>query len=152
MNHAPQAWDLNPQLDIADVGCGVDLSTRDIASLIMGLYGKELPLLRMKAVDPFHYFFAVAEVFQAEADAMKTGTPKISVEYIHGLGKNTIFPDDSLDLYTIQVMKHELPDSATIAVVAEVFRVLRPGGVFAMLEAHPRGDGNREFTPRNRCS
>ncbi|PXF44969.1 hypothetical protein BWQ96_05269 [Gracilariopsis chorda] len=76
MNHAPQGWYLKPQLDIADVGCGIGLSARDVASRIMSLRGKELPLLRMKAVDPSPYFLAVAKIFQAEADAMEASTPK----------------------------------------------------------------------------
>lgn len=72
---------------------------------------------------------------------------RVSVEYIHAFGENTTFPDDSLDLYTIQLVNHELPDSATIALVAEAFCVLRPGGVFAMFDIDPRSDVNRILHP-----
>jgi len=44
----------------------------------------------------------------------------------------------SFDLITLQFVCHELPQSATLAVLAEVGRLLRPGGTVALVDQDPQ--------------
>jgi ubiquinone/menaquinone biosynthesis C-methylase UbiE len=42
-----------------------------------------------------------------------------------------------VDLYSASFLFHELPQQASREVMAEAFRVLRPGGVFALTDNNP---------------
>lgn len=146
MKHAPKGWHLRPQLNIVDVGCSVGLSTRDLVSRTMKERGTQLPLPRVTGIDASPYFLAVANIFQAEADAQEKA-PKPTVDYVHALAEDTGLPDASVDLLSLQLVTHELPDVATSAVTAEAFRVLRSGGVFAIMDQNPRSEVVRNLPP-----
>jgi ubiquinone/menaquinone biosynthesis C-methylase UbiE len=50
------------------------------------------------------------------------------------LAENTGFPDGHFDLVTSYLLHHELPADITRKVVAETYRVTRPGGVYYPLD------------------
>ena len=110
-----------PYKDILDLGCGIGKSTLPYCDLypnanVVGLdyaasmlkYGHRLAEERNKKI---HFKQAYAE---------ETG-----------------FEDESFDLVVAIWLFHELPPKARDKVVREAYRVLRPGGVFAIMESPP---------------
>lgn len=66
------------------------------------------------------------------------------VHFVQGLAEDTGFPDGHFDLVYAYILFHEVPASVTRAIVREVHRITRPGGVFQS------GDfpaDQRPFTP-----
>lgn len=111
--------------DVLDLGCSVGISTL----LIHRYYTKKQPHpVRTVGLDLSPYMLAVAKVLDEKREI---------AQWIHGLGENTEFPDNSFDLVTIQFVLHELPHSATIAIFKEVLRILRPGGCLAIVDNNP---------------
>jgi SAM-dependent methyltransferase len=60
-----------------------------------------------------------------------------AITWHHGAAEATGLPDAAYDLITLQFVCHELPQSATRAVLAEASRLLRPGGVIALVDQDP---------------
>ncbi|KAI0559393.1 Methyltransferase [Gracilaria domingensis] len=145
--NALRDWLLTPQFNVVDAGCGVGMSTRDLTSRIIAARGPSLPLPNVKAIDASPYFLAVAKRFQTEHDQSSLPSSTAPVEYLHALAENTAFESGAFDLWTMQLVAHELPDVATTAVVREAFRVLRSGGVFAIMDQDPRSETIRNLPP-----
>ena len=59
------------------------------------------------------------------------------IHFKQGHAEETGFEDESFDLVVAIWLFHELPPKARDKVVREAFRVLRPGGVFAIMESPP---------------
>ena len=53
--------------------------------------------------------------------------------FSHTAAERTNLEDASADLVSCCLVMHELPQSATKAVIAEAYRILRPGGTFAVM-------------------
>ena len=49
------------------------------------------------------------------------------------MAERTGLADSSSDLVSICLVMHELPQQASQAIVQEAFRILRPGGTFAIM-------------------
>ena len=60
-----------------------------------------------------------------------------AITWHHGAAEATGLPAAAYDLITLQFVCHELPQSATRAVLAEAARLLRPGGVIALVDQDP---------------
>jgi ubiquinone/menaquinone biosynthesis C-methylase UbiE len=58
----------------------------------------------------------------------------VEVHFAQRLAENTGFPDGSFDLIYAFLLFHELPLEVGAAVTREAFRLLRPGGIFAVLD------------------
>jgi ubiquinone/menaquinone biosynthesis C-methylase UbiE len=56
---------------------------------------------------------------------------------MHAAAEDTGLPPESADLVSICLVMHELPQSATRTIVAEAFRLLRPGGTFSIMVSFP---------------
>lgn len=56
------------------------------------------------------------------------------VDYVQGLAEDMPFDSASFDMVVSYIFFHELPVEVTRGVLAEVYRVLRPGGVFSIFE------------------
>lgn len=98
-----------------DIGCGI---------------GNYHPLL-----DDFFQSIDGAEVSAASADTARRRNP--SVTYSVYDGKTLPYPDESFDLaFTICVM-HHVPPPAWPNFVAEMYRVLKPGGLALVFEHNP---------------
>lgn len=59
------------------------------------------------------------------------------MEYMQASAESLPMPDSCLDLVTGSYLLHELPASATCGVLKEAHRVLRPGGVVAVIDGDP---------------
>ena len=58
-------------------------------------------------------------------------------EWRHAAAEATGLEEGSIDLISLQFVCHELPQSATRAVLREAARLLRPGGVLVMVDQDP---------------
>ena len=56
----------------------------------------------------------------------------------HAAAEATGLAGGSFDLITLQFVCHELPQAATLAVLAEMGRLLRPGGTLALVDQDPQ--------------
>ncbi len=58
------------------------------------------------------------------------------------------FPDQSFDFITSVCVYHHIPVAARAAFTREIYRVLRPGGFFGIIEHNPRNPVTRKIVSR----
>jgi ubiquinone/menaquinone biosynthesis C-methylase UbiE len=68
----------------------------------------------------------------------------LAIDWRQGIGERLPFEDRSLDLITVTMVLHEAPPEAIRIMLAEIRRVLKPGGRLAMLENCTTGDPLRD--------
>jgi ubiquinone/menaquinone biosynthesis C-methylase UbiE len=111
---------------ILDIGCSVGMST---------FYLQDgFPQASLTGLDLSPYFLAVA---QHRADTSSDGKYK-SIEWKHGLAEDSKLKAASFDMVTASYLFHELTDAAATAIIAEMFRVVKPGGTVAITDNNPK--------------
>ncbi|MEB3248619.1 MAG: class I SAM-dependent methyltransferase [Merismopediaceae bacterium] len=117
---------LPPTLNqVLDVGCSVGIST---LTLYRYLQQRQTEPLQMLGLDLSPYMLAVAKVLDEKQEI---------AQWVHGLAEATSFADHTFDLVTLQFLLHELPQKATGEIFQEVKRILRPGGLVAIMDNNP---------------
>ncbi|WP_392477506.1 class I SAM-dependent methyltransferase [Nostoc sp. C110] len=114
----------NQPQEILDLACGVGLSTFTMQEIY--------PHAKITGLDLSPYFLAVAN-YRAQQRQAK-------INWLHAQAESTGLPDASFDLVSIFLMCHELPQSATRQILAEMRRVLRPGGYLAIMDMNPKSE------------
>jgi len=114
----------NQPQDILDLACGVGLSTFALQEIY--------PHAKITGLDLSPYFLAVAH-YRAQQRQAK-------INWVHAQAESTGLPDNSFDLVSIFLMCHELPQSATRQIFAEMRRVLRPGGYLTIMDMNPQSE------------
>jgi len=99
---------------ILDMGCGSGLSTT--------AYKERFPDAEVWGID-----VGGPMVRYAHHAAVKKN---IDVHFAQRLAEDTKFPDNYFDIVSDYIMFHEVDAPAAREIVPEIFRVLRPGGVF----------------------
>jgi len=120
-----------PPQDILDVGCGVGLSTFALQEIY--------PHSQITGLDLSPYFLAVAYYRNQQRQGQ--------INWLHGAAESTGLPDASFDLVSIFLMCHELPQSATRNIFAQMRRVLRPGGHLAIMDMNPQSEIYQKMPP-----
>ncbi|PWA83931.1 S-adenosyl-L-methionine-dependent methyltransferase [Artemisia annua] len=120
--------------DILDIGCSVGVSTRYLAD--------KFPSANLTGLDLSPYFLAVAKYKEKKSPK---GTN--SFQWIHANGENTGLDSQSFDIVSIAYVLHECPARATINLVKESFRLLRPGGTFVITDNSPKSKKLQELSP-----
>lgn len=115
----------NEPQDILDVGCSVGLSTFALQAVY--------PHAQITGLDLSPYFLAVAH-YRAQQRQSKI------INWVHAQAESSGLPDNSFDLVSIFLMCHELPQSATRQIFAEMRRILRPGGYLAIMDMNPKSE------------
>ncbi|MEH2463686.1 class I SAM-dependent methyltransferase [Nostoc sp.] len=114
----------NQPQDILDLACAVGLSTFAMQEIY--------PHAKITGLDLSPYFLAVA--------SYRAGQRQAKINWLHAQAESTGLPDASFDLVSIFLMCHELPQSATRQIFAEMRRVLRPGGYLAIMDMNPKSE------------
>ena len=118
-----------PLHQVLDLGCSVGVSTQALAAWLRqraDRQGEAPP--RVMGLDLSPEMLAVARVRDRNGAV---------TEWRHGAAEQTGLPNGSVDLISVQFVCHELPQAATRDVLAEAFRVLRPGGALVMVDQDP---------------
>ncbi|MFN8533082.1 MAG: class I SAM-dependent methyltransferase [Dehalococcoidia bacterium] len=103
---------------ILDLGCSSGQSATALK--------KRFPQAEVWAID-----IGIPMVRYAHLRALQMG---LEVHFKQALAERTGFPDGSFDLVHAFILFHELPLDAADQVIAEAARVLRPGGLFCILD------------------
>lgn len=74
------------------------------------------------------------------AEARRNLAPWSRVDLVEGNAEAMPLPDGAFDAVTAIFLFHELPRKARARVAAEIARVLRPGGVFVLVDSLQAGD------------
>ena len=119
--HAPQ--------DIIDLGCSVGMSSLALQTVY--------PQAKITGVDLSPYFLAVAHYRSQQQQA--------NINWVHAAGESTGFEDNSFDLASMFLICHELPQSATRNIFAEMRRILRPGGYLAIMDMNPQAEAYKKM-------
>ncbi|KAL9243762.1 hypothetical protein vseg_017612 [Gypsophila vaccaria] len=120
--------------DILDIGCSVGFSTKFLAN--------KFPSANVTGLDLSPYFLAVAKYKE------KNGLNREKqIKWVHANGEDTRIPSKSFDLVSIAYVLHECPAKATVNLVKEAFRLLRPGGTFAITDNSPKSKKLQELSP-----
>ena len=110
--------------DILDLGCSVGVSTLALHRY----FAEKNSSPRTVGLDLSPYMLAVAKVNDKQQEISG---------WLHALAEDTRLPSNSFDLVTLQFVLHELPRQATIAILQEVLRILKPGGAIAIVDNDP---------------
>ena len=108
VNHAR----IEPGDSVLDVGCGTGAVT-----LLAKVLAKEGSVY---GLDPAPEMIAVAR--------KKAARKRLDIDFRVGVIEALPFPDASLDVVTSSLMMHHLPEDLKIRGLAEIYRVLKPGG------------------------
>jgi ubiquinone/menaquinone biosynthesis C-methylase UbiE len=114
-----------PVQEALDLGCSVGVGT---LALQHWLRQRQAEPARVSGLDLSPHMLAVARVRDAEGEI---------AAWHHAAAEATGLPEASVDLITLQFVCHELPAAATAAVLREAARLLRPGGVIALVDQDP---------------
>jgi ubiquinone/menaquinone biosynthesis C-methylase UbiE len=113
-----------PPQDILDLGCSVGMSTFALQQVY--------PHAQITGADLSPYFLAVA--------SYRSQQHHQNINWLHTAAEATGLPDACFDLVSIFLMCHELPQSATRQIFAEVRRLLRPGGYLGIMDMNPKSE------------
>ncbi len=120
-----------PPQAIVDLGCSVGMSTFALQSLY--------PQAQITGVDLSPYFLAVAEY--------RSQQRQLPITWVHAAAEQTGLPAQSFDLVAAHLMFHELPQTASIAILQEAHRLLQPGGHLAIMDMNPRSEIYAKMPP-----
>jgi len=130
--------------NVLDVGCSTGVSTRYLA--------RAFPDARVLGLDLSPHFLSVA-LLRQEQDAasrpiFEEALPvQDKIEYVHANFEDSGLPDASFDVIMMQFIVHELPAEPTIAMAKEAMRLLRPGGVVALVDNDPESKVIQSLPP-----
>lgn len=124
-----------PIARVLDVGCSVGLSTRSLHGYLTDRQGTAPTTF---GLDLSPHMLAVAEALDRD---------RAIARWIHSTAEAMPFSTGHFDLVALQFIVHELPQRATRAILAEAFRVLRPGGILAITDNNPKSPVIQNLPP-----
>jgi len=114
----------NPPQNILDIHCTAGMSAFALQDVF--------PQAQVTGIDFSPYYLAVAK-YNAQARKSK-------INWLHTLPESTGLPNGSFDHISAFLFFHELPQSATLKVLQEIYRLLPAGGCFSMTDSNPQAD------------
>ncbi len=112
-------------LSFLEIGCGTGSTTRFLRLLY--------PEARITAVD-------LSEPYLEEAQQRLSRLPGRRISLVEAPGENLPFRDGEFDAVVNVFLFHELPKDVRVAVLKEAKRVLKPKGLYAMVDSIQTGD------------
>lgn len=116
-----QQLDITPT-HILDLGCGVGMSTMAMQAIY--------PHAHLTGVDLSPYFLAVAK-YRGEQNQQ-------NITWVHAAAESTGLSTQAFDLVSACLMFHELPTTASVEIIKEARRLLRPGGYLTIMDMNPQ--------------
>ena len=113
------------------MGCGIGKSTFAYCDLY--------PEARVTGID-----YAAPMLRYGHKLAEERGRP---VHFSQRLAEATGYEDQSFDLIVALWLFHEIPNKVADAVSREAYRLLKPGGVFALMEGPPFAELIQNYSP-----
>lgn len=110
----------SPGDDAVDIGCGPGKLVRALGARV-GARGS------VAGIDPS----ASAVAYNQRRD------DRPNHRYIQAPAQDLPLPDASVDVVTCTFVMHHIPEEYRAAAIAEMWRVLRPGGRLLLADAHP---------------
>ncbi len=101
------------------------------------------PAAQLIGVDLSAYFLTVAR----HAEAQQVDQNKPSIRWVHAAAEDTGLPDSSAELVSACLVFHELPTSAAQDILAEAYRLVRPGGYLAIMDMNPQSEAYSKMPP-----
>lgn len=112
---------------IMDIACSVGASTK---FLIEAFPEKDV----IDAVDLSPHFLAAAKFYHTTPESPMYTEHHEKIAYHHTMAEDLPFPADSYDIVSISFLLHEIPTKTSEEVIAEAYRVLRPGGTLSIVD------------------
>ena len=109
-----QGLTIEPQTKVLDLCCGAGTVTQILARFSQDVTG----------LDASHEALARAAKIVPEAN------------YVEGLAQNMPLADNQFDLVHTSVALHEMTTQELLAILKEVYRILKPGGIFTLADLH----------------
>lgn len=124
---------------------------------VMDAYAASIPTPRDGKVERIldlgcsdgQYAMAIKNRFpDAEVTAIDVGAPMvrfahmrasdlgIAVNFAQRLAEDTRYPDNHFDIVTAYILHHEVSAEASLQIMKEAFRILRPGGIYFPIDAY----------------
>ena len=110
----------NHNISILDVGCSVGISTTFLKEAFSNCH--------IEGIDLSPYFLAIA--------SFNAGQSKM-LSFSHQNAEFTTFQDRRFDLVCSSFLFHELPKTARLAILKEIYRILKHEGTIAILDLNP---------------
>nr|MCU0882450.1 class I SAM-dependent methyltransferase [Hyphomonadaceae bacterium] len=111
------------RLQCVDIACGTGWFAGEVA--------RSFPGLNLTAID-------LSPAYSAHAARRLAGRSRVTV--LCGAAEALPLADASMDRATCIYLFHELPPKVRVAVLAEVARVIKPGGLFILADSIQTGD------------
>ena len=77
--------------------------------------------------------FATPAWHEANKGCLQTDGNQEPIHFRHAAAEETGLPDSSQDLVSACLLFHELPEAAAQAIIKEAYRILKPGGLLAIM-------------------
>ena len=100
-------------LEMLDIGCGVGFSTKALR--------KAYPMSSVTGMD-------------CSVSMLKQCRPDVNVSFEKGFAHRTDYPDDAFDFVNCMFLFHEVPSHGRVELLEEIYRILKPGGYFNILD------------------
>lgn len=112
---------------IMDIACSGGISTKFLIEAFPDKDG-------IDAVDLSPHFLSVAKFSHTTPSSPIFTALHEKITYHHMMAENMSFASNSYDIVSISFLMHELPTKSAEDIIAEAFRVLRPGGVLCLMD------------------
>ncbi len=109
-----QGFKIYPEMMVLDLCCGSGQATKFLVKFSNNVTGLDVSLVSLERA--------------------QTNVPEAS--YVEAAAEEMPFPDNHFDLVHTSVALHEMKPSQLQTIINEVYRVLKPGGVFALVDFH----------------